>query len=303
MCNRFLTAKQDQLDVGEITVHTWNKHKITCDKIVKQFGKNRLVIDLASEDFEALRKAISKNCNLVTIGSDITRVRVVFKYAYDSGLIDRPLRYGPQFKRPSKKAMRIERSKQLPRLFEAVDIYRILQEATPSLHAMILLAINCGFGNADCATLTIHSIDLQAGWINFPRPKTGINRRCPIWKETAQSLTAILAKRKTPKDELHKEYVFITKAGGSFSKDTPDNPISKEFTKLLTALGLRQKFRGFYSLRHTFRTIADESHDQPACDALMGHARDDMASIYRERIGDSRLLAVSNYVRAWLFST
>jgi len=33
----------------------------------------------------------------------------------------------------------------------------------------------------------------------------------------------------------------------------------------------------------------------------MGHARDDMASVYRERISDERLIAVTDYVRRWLF--
>ena len=33
----------------------------------------------------------------------------------------------------------------------------------------------------------------------------------------------------------------------------------------------------------------------------MGHARDDMASVYRERISDERLKAVSDHVRKWLF--
>ena len=33
----------------------------------------------------------------------------------------------------------------------------------------------------------------------------------------------------------------------------------------------------------------------------MGHSRDDMASVYRERIGDDRLRAVVEYVRKWLF--
>ena len=31
------------------------------------------------------------------------------------------------------------------------------------------------------------------------------------------------------------------------------------------------------------------------------HARDDMASVYRERIGDERLKAVTDHVRKWLF--
>jgi hypothetical protein len=34
----------------------------------------------------------------------------------------------------------------------------------------------------------------------------------------------------------------------------------------------------------------------------MGHARDDMASHYRERISDERLKAVSDHVRQWLHS-
>jgi hypothetical protein len=33
----------------------------------------------------------------------------------------------------------------------------------------------------------------------------------------------------------------------------------------------------------------------------MGHARDDMASVYRERISDERLRAVSDHVRKWVF--
>jgi hypothetical protein len=35
---------------------------------------------------------------------------------------------------------------------------------------------------------------------------------------------------------------------------------------------------------------------------MMGHARDDMASVHRERISEERLKAVTDYVRAWLFA-
>jgi integrase len=54
-------------------------------------------------------------------------------------------------------------------------------------------------------------------------------------------------------------------------------------------------------MRHTFRTVADEAKDQPAADFLMGHARDDMASVYRERIADERLRAVVAHVHHWLW--
>jgi integrase len=70
--------------------------------------------------------------------------------------------------------------------------------------------------------------------------------------------------------------------------------------KLLNALGMNGH-RNFYALRHTFRTIADEARDQPACDHIMGHESPHMSTVYRERISDERLKAVSGHVRVWLF--
>ena len=68
----------------------------------------------------------------------------------------------------------------------------------------------------------------------------------------------------------------------------------------LGKVGLAQRGHTFYALRHTFETIGGESRDQVAVDAIMGHSRDDMASVYRERIGDDRLRAVVEHVRQWL---
>ena len=65
--------------------------------------------------------------------------------------------------------------------------------------------------------------------------------------------------------------------------------------------GLKRPGLNFYGLRHTFRTVADASKDQPAIDHIMGHSRDDMASMYREEISDQRLLDVVNVVHNWLF--
>jgi integrase len=61
--------------------------------------------------------------------------------------------------------------------------------------------------------------------------------------------------------------------------------------------------RAFYAFRHTFEAVAGESLDQAAIDFIMGHSRGDMASVYRERIGDDRLRAVADHVRKWLFGS
>jgi hypothetical protein len=85
--------------------------------------------------------------------------------------------------------------------------------------------------------------------------------------------------------------------------NTSDNPVAKETAKLLKALSInRRKGLGFYTLRHVFRTVADEAKDQPATDFIMGHEIPHMSAVYRETIADTRLRAVADHVRAWLYA-
>ena len=54
--------------------------------VLVQYGKSRRVADLDPKDFEALCKPmVKKNWRLTTIGNVVQRVRVVLKFAYDSG--------------------------------------------------------------------------------------------------------------------------------------------------------------------------------------------------------------------------
>lgn len=123
-----------------------------------------------------------------------------------------------------------------------------------------------------------------------------------MWPETAAAIRAALDKRPTPKSEENAGLVFLTRCGDSWHTGTPDGPLSRETGKLLRRLGINGRKRlGFYTLRHTFRTIADESRDQPAVDFVMGHEVPHMSAIYRETISDERLRAVADYVRKWLF--
>jgi integrase len=300
--NQFLNAKRALVESGELTNRSWQDYKAACDRIVSHFGKGRLVADLDPDDFATLRNKMAKKWGPVTLGNVIQRIRVVFKFAWDNGLIDRPVRYGQAFKRPSRKVVRIDRARKGPRLFTADEIRRLLGVAGVQMKAMILLGINGGFGNADCGHLPLSAVELEPGLLDFPRPKTGIPRRCPLWPETVQAIRAASASRPGPKQEEHAGLVFITKYGLPWAKDTADQTLAKEFGKLLRALHINgRKGLGFYTLRHTFRTVADESKDQPAVDFIMGHEVPHMSAVYRETINDARLRAVTDHVRAWLF--
>ena len=301
LLNRFLTAKKMMVDAGEITPRTFADYHATCQRIATAFGKDRLVDDLAADDFRRLRANIAKVWGPVRLGNEIQRVRSVFKFGFDEGLLAVPIRYGQAFTKPSRRVIRKLRNGNGPRMFEAHEIRAILGAAPLNLRAMVLLGVNCGFGNADCANLPRKALDLKGGWVDYPRPKTGIPRRCPLWPETVAALREVLHHRPKPKDAAHAGLVFITRKRESYAKDTADNPITKAMRALLKELGIQRPYVGFYALRHTFETIGGDARDQVAVDHIMGHARDDMASVYRERISDARLRAVVEHVHAWLF--
>lgn len=300
--NAFLNEKKARVEAGELCQRTFNEYKVACDMIVATFGKRRRVADLAPDDFAALRKRMAAKFGPVRLGNQIQSIRSVFKYAYEADLIDRPMRFGPSFKKPSAKTLRLHRAKSGPKLFTAEEIRRMLDTADPQFKAMILLGVNCGFGMSDCGKLPLSALNSDAGMIDFARPKTGIGRRCPLWPETAQAIRDAMAVRPKPKDPADAGLVFLTAQGRPWNKAERSSPAVFKFALLLRRLGIKRPRVGFYSLRHTFRTIADESRDQVAVDHIMGHIDASMAGHYREHISDERLRAVAEHVRAWLFT-
>ena len=277
--------------------------------MVERFGKERLLTDLLPEDFEKFKDALAKTRGAVALGSVIQRIRTMFKFAWDEGIIDKPIRFGSVFKKPSKKAMRAARHAAGPRMIEAADLQKLLAVASPALKAMILLGVKAAFGNTDVASLPLSALDLVGGWVNFPRPKTAIERRCPLWPETVAAIRKAITGRPEPKDAADARLLFTTKYGMRWVRvneregkpAVPIDSVRWEFDKLLTQVKLKRRGLGFYTLRHVFRTVADGVKDQPAIDRIMGHADDSMANLYRERIDDARLKSVTQAVHAWLW--
>jgi hypothetical protein len=163
LCNRFLTAKEQQKDAGDITPRSFADYLATCKTIVDVFGAKRLVDDLATDDFQLLRASFAKRYGHHRLGGEVQGVRTVFKYGYDAALIDKPVRFGPTFKKPASRIMRAHRQKNAPKMFEAAELRAIADAAALPLRAMILLGLNCGFGNHDCGTLPLDSLDLDHG--------------------------------------------------------------------------------------------------------------------------------------------
>lgn len=206
--------------------------------------------------------------------------------------------------------MRKRQNKQPKKLFSVEHLKAVLDATndSPQMRAMVLMGINCGFGNADVGSLTFEEIDFKTGWYDSGRSKNEIMRRGWLWPETVAAIKVWAYEREeaqarrverespnTERFEKNKAYVFLTRYGYPWYRDEADNPLSRAFGKL----SIPDEFPalGFYCLRHSFATIGAEIGNQIAVDHIMGHTKGDMPSHYRQQVNDKHLQAVAKHVR------
>ncbi len=310
LCNRFLTFQSNRLKAGKIGQSMYDEYKAVTDLLVNEFGNKTLVIELRATDFSNLRDRMAARWKTVRLANTITRVKTVFRYGYNFELIAERIRYvepgHPAFAKPENVELRKEEQERDAahgkRMLEAAECRTLIDAAPVPLKAMILLGLNCGFGPSDCAKLPLASLDLVKGWVEFPRPKTRVERRIPLWPETISALQNTIAERPKAKNAEDEKLVFLTASRRSWLCRGIANPVSIAMRKHMKKVGVHRERLGGYVYRHVFRTIADGAKDQVAANAIMGHVDGSMAGKYRERIDDARLVDVSNYVRDWLFA-
>jgi integrase len=317
LCNAFLTHKKHKLETGELSPQSFGEYHAACGRIVAAFGVNQSVEKLKPAHFEKLAFRFPKAWGPIRRGKAIQLVRSVFRYASEQDLIDKPVKFG-SFKKPARSVLRIHRAKLRAqngaRMFSAAELRQVIDKAGVHFRAMLLLAANTGFGNADISRLPLSALDLENAWVDFPRPKTGISRRVPLWSETVEALKQSIALRPRPAKDEHDALVFLTKKGAPWVKVNfhqadgkvrvvQDDAIAKELKKLTKKLGIARPQLSWYAIRHTFQTIGEGANDLVAVRAIMGHADDanDMSAHYREQIDDERLKKVVEHVRQWLF--
>ena len=316
--NRFDAAKVALAEAGEITEQWLRELRRTTDLLAEHFDKWRAVDDLTAEDFEGLRAVMARRWGPVRLANAIQQTRSVFMYAYEAGLIDKPVRFGSGFKKPSARVQRVARAKRGRRDFQDPAELRALLEGLPRgkpsdneqncsfmtsdtaalfsiyMRAWILLGINCAMGQSDCVGLPVDAVDLAGRWIDYARQKTGIGRRIPIWQETAEAIEAAIKVTQCYHAETaDKSLVFLGIRGEPLDRRRVDHA----FAELKTD-------HTFYDLRRTFQTLGDQV-SETATRSIMGHAAksNDMSAVYRQAIPDSRLKAVTDFIHDWLFGS
>lgn len=325
--NAFLTYQLEKVQATQISGRWFEDCRRVVVHFAKCMGKDRTASHLRGSDFQRYRRILAnvgltgdRGLGVYALTRAIAVVKGMFMWASDTSILDETPRWGRSFQKPSAIDMRRSRQKaQLTngkKLFTCKEINALIDTATPALRTAILLGINGGFGNSDIASLPLSAIDLVETIIDFDRPKTAVRRIVPLWPETAKALhTVIDARRASAVNEAASGLAFMTETGrplvrtrtklsenDAIPKVTYIDRLGVWFDDLLQTHGMKRSGIGFYTLRRTFRTWADEVRDQHAIHRIMGHAIPGMAGIYVEEISIERLRAVTDHVRAKLFN-
>ena len=301
MITLFLEHLQQKIKTGEISSRRVNEYRRIYIDVFNVFGSEKRVAAVTQSDCQKLREVLSQGCKLQRLAEKIKRILRMVEWAYESDYLEALPKFKKWLDLPGRGALKREKDL-TPHFFTAEEILQLSEcggKYPLQWKAVILTAINCGFGSRDLAELEFSQVDLQKGFIAEKRGKTGMGRKAALWPETVAAIKEYLEKER-PETELKKK-VFVTSEGTLWNYDTEKSRVDSlglAFRRTAKKLGLREQ--SFYSLRRTFRTIADETGDVPAINLIMGHADYTMGGVYRQFIKDDRLVAVSEYVRKWL---
>lgn len=304
LCDMFLAAKQKSVDSGELLASSCKEYRRSCARLLDALGKHLDVLQLRVGDFVNLREKLAEVTESpISLKNDLTRLKVLFRWAYESGTLDKPLPYATALKPPPVKLLRQAKARTRKKLFSQQEVLQLVASATGFLRPAIYLGINCGLGNRDVCELCWSFIS-DDGWLEYPRPKTSVRRRAKLWAETMTALSKWRA------ESPASDFVVCGERGQQLGSSGENTPIAHLMRDAMNAakidVGAKGEpvstGRGFYALRHTYRTVADSQGDQPAILMTMGHADNTISGGYRQALDDSRLSMVSDHVRNWLLS-
>jgi len=298
--DKYLTAQQKRVDNGEIASRTFESDLSDARIAADHLPKLKLVAALNPDDFQKLRDYLVGKYAPSAANTKITRIKSIFKYAFDMRFIEKPVFYGASFKAVPKRVLRKYKNAKPKPLFTPSQVNILLNSAAveSGLRAMIWLAFNCGLNNSDFKGLEFRHIDLKSGWLDYARQKTGIQRRAKLLPETVSAIREYLKHRVRPKIQFE-QTVFITNKQNHWAHSS----LSSSFRDLIERINADDPTKPIPHgtlryFRHGLETFG--STEKVVCDTVMGHVTTGIGAEYRELIPDSKLEEVADNLRDWL---
>jgi integrase len=269
--NQYLDSCETKVRSGELAAVSLADYHFVGKLMVKHLGRHVDPGELRPEDFRGFRPALAKKYALTRLSKSVTVCRQIIRWAWESEIIDRMPRFGPDFATVSKKVMKRHRQKNGGKTLTVQEIRQLLKVADPKWKAILLICLNAAYGNSDIARLRIS--DVSGEWLEVPREKTGGERKAWLWSETRQAIQEALKARPKPKPSSE-DLLFLSGHGGplvTVRETGKRTDLTIEgFRRLAKKAGIHRPGMGLYWLRHTSATRADDAKDRIATQWLLG---------------------------------
>ncbi|MGV2341535.1 MAG UNVERIFIED_CONTAM: hypothetical protein LVR18_48715 [Planctomycetaceae bacterium] len=185
--------QEERTQRGDITKRYFADNVEACKRLIEHVARYQRAAAMRPADFAAYKATFPNTWGVEKASGHVQKIRIVFRWASESGVLPTVVMFGVDFRKPDATAKRRERQKRQAarggRLdFTAAEARALVDNSDGWLRACILLGLNGGFGNADCARLSTTFFNVDSGWYDLPREKTGIDRRFPLWPETAEAI-------------------------------------------------------------------------------------------------------------------
>jgi len=246
LANRFIAAQQANWRNPEETLKCY---KGWLGRFIEDHSRLR-VADFTVEQFASWKISLKRRgYSAESINHYLSAVRAMFSFAEETELIQK----APKLTRIKNEAKPKPGTNVKP-LYTPDNIRLLLEQANIQMKAMIMLALNCGFGPKDIQDLTWDHIDGER--VTLPRSKTGVCQTYLLWPETLQLLNEIKEQRSFRISKIADlksaddtgGCIFLTRFKKPWNKDS----IAEQFSKLCKKAGV--PCFGFYRLRHCAST-------------------------------------------------
>lgn len=306
LMKRYVLFRRERVDSNELSKQQFKE----CERCLIRFAYHVGDVEsdeLTPEHFKEVRLTVSHLGGLDVLRKNINHVRAMFTFGVKNRLIDRDPFYGLEFETPSTGKIYQERKKtdkslsRMEILANACCTFNNKFWAPYQWKAIVFLGINAAYGPSDIAN--VRRSDIHENKIMMSRSKTGKPRLAFLWPETVQAIKDYLYYERPAMTAEGNDLLFINSRQRPWSRKERTGfnftCLSNYFHKMLP---IKREGVGFYSLRRTFATVADETLDAPAVGVVMGHVDRSMQGVYRQYISDERVYKVCQHVHDWLFA-
>jgi integrase len=178
LANRFIASQQANWRNPETTLKCY---KDWLGRFIKDHPRLK-VTNFTVEKFASWKLSLKeRKYSPESINHYLSAVRAIFIFAEETSLIEK----APKLRRIKNERIPKTGSKEKP-IYTLNDLHKLLENADLKLKAMIMLALNCGFGPKDLHDLTWDDIDDER--VTLPRSKTGVCQTYLLWPESNELL-------------------------------------------------------------------------------------------------------------------